>query len=99
MLQQLTSIDFGDLFTTVTIVCHPGHQFAALDYLVKPFTATACSSHRPVRTGQQQKQPMKQFEALFHKPEIVPNELKEDRFASLPGLRSFGKDIIHARPR
>lgn len=100
MLQQLSEINFEILFTT-------GHdkyaiqaiKFAALDYLVKPFTETELAmaisryEHR-----QQKKQPAQQFDALFHNLKLYQGDLKKIALPTFTGLTVFPvKDIIHCQ--
>ncbi|HWK02056.1 MAG TPA: LytTR family DNA-binding domain-containing protein [Puia sp.] len=100
MLQQLTSIDFEILFTTgYDKYAIQAIKFAALDYLVKPFTATdLAAAIGQYEQRQQQKQPMKQFEALFHNLKLYQNDLKKIALPSFTGLTVFPvKDIIHCQ--
>jgi two-component system, LytTR family, response regulator len=98
MLQELEEINFEILFTTgYDKYAIQAIKFAALDYLVKPFTesdlATAISQYQQ---RQRKKQPMLQFDALFHNLRLYQNDLKKIALPTSTGLTVVSvKDIIH----
>ena len=98
MLQELEEIHFEILFTTgYDKYAIQAIKFAALDYLVKPFSeeelATAISQYQQ---RQEKKQPMQQFETLFHNLSLYQNELKKIALPTSAGLTVVAvKDIIH----
>ena len=100
MLQQLSDVDFEILFTTgYDKYAIQAIKFAALDYLVKPFTeedlAAALSQYRQ---RQLKKQNTQQFEALFHNMKLFQSDLKKIALPTFSGLTVFPvKDIIHCQ--
>ncbi|MEO6961483.1 MAG: LytTR family DNA-binding domain-containing protein [Puia sp.] len=100
MLQQLDEMNFEILFTTgYDKYAIQAIKFAALDYLVKPFTEedlAAALSHYEQR--QVKKQNAQQFEALFHNLKLFQNDLKKIALPTFNGLTVFPvKDIIHCQ--
>jgi two-component system LytT family response regulator len=100
MLQQLGEIDFEILFTTgYDKYAIQAIKFAALDYLVKPFTAADLAialGHYQQR--QVKRQNVQQFDALFHNLKLYQNDLKKIALSTFSGLTVFPvKDIIHCR--
>jgi two-component system LytT family response regulator len=100
MLQQLGEIDFEILFTTgYDKYAIQAIKFAALDYLVKPFTeadlAIAIGHYQQLQV---KKQNIQQFDALFHNLKLYQNDLKKIALPTFNGLTVFPvKDIIHCR--
>jgi two-component system LytT family response regulator len=100
MLQQLSEIDFEILFTTgYDRYAIQAIKFAALDYLVKPFTEEDLAiaiDHFQQR--QLNKQNVQQFEALFHNLKLYRNDLKKIALPTFSGLTVFPvKEIIHCK--
>jgi two-component system LytT family response regulator len=100
MLQQLSVIDFEILFTTgYDKYAIQAIKFAALDYLVKPFTEedlTIALDHYQQR--QAKKQNLQQFDALFHNLKLYQNDLKKIALPTFSGLTVFPvREIIHCR--
>ena len=100
MLRQLNEIDFEILFTTgYDKYAIQAIKFAALDYLVKPFTEEDLSiaiAHYEQR--HERKQNAQQFETLFHNLKLYKNDLKKIALPSFSGLTVFAvKDIIHCQ--
>jgi two-component system LytT family response regulator len=100
MLQQLSEVDFEILFTTgYDKYAIQAIKFAALDYLVKPFTEEDLAialGHYEQR--QLKKQNAQQFEALFHNLKLYQNDLKKIALPTFNGLTVFPvKDIIHCK--
>jgi two-component system, LytTR family, response regulator len=100
MLQQLPSINFDILFTTgYDKYAIQAIKFAALDYLIKPFTgsdlAIAIGQHRQ---RQEKKLREQQFEALFHNLKLYQNDLKKIALPTFTGLDVIPvKEIIHCQ--
>ncbi len=98
MLQELDEINFEILFTTgYDKYAIQAIKFAALDYLVKPFSETdlAMAIGR-FQQRQHKKQPSQQFDALFHNLKLVRNELKKITLPTSTGLTVVPvKDIIY----
>jgi two-component system, LytTR family, response regulator len=98
MLQQLPAIDFDILFTTgYDKYAIQAIKFAALDYLVKPFTdadlALAIGQHQQ---RQEKKQREQQFETLFYNIKLYQNDLKKIALPTFTGLDIIPvKEIIH----
>ena len=100
MLQELAEINFEILFTTgYDKYAIQAIKFAALDYLVKPFTETdLADAVRQYEGRRQKKQPMQQFDALFHNLKLYQGDLKKIALPTFTGLTVFSvKDIIHCR--
>jgi two-component system LytT family response regulator len=100
MLQQLGEINFEILFTTgYDKYAIQAIKFAALDYLVKPFTGTELAEAiRQYEERVAKKQPMQQFQALFHNLKLFQGDLKKIALPTVTGLTVFAvKDIIHCR--
>lgn len=100
MLQQLNAINFEIIFTTgYDKYALQAIKFAALDYLIKPFTEedlTVALSHYEQRHSK--KQNSQQFDALFHNLKLYQNDLKKIALPTLNGLTVFSvKEIIHCR--
>jgi two-component system LytT family response regulator len=100
MLQQLSAIDFEIIFTTgFDKYAIQAIKFAALDYLMKPFTEedlTVAINHYQQR--QVKKQSAHQFDALFHNLRLYQNDLKKIALPSMNGLTVFPvKEIIHCQ--
>jgi two-component system LytT family response regulator len=100
MLQQLPGINFDILFTTgYDKYAIQAIKFAALDYLVKPFTAAdlavAIAQHQQ---RQEKKQREQQFDALFHNLKLYQNDLKKIALPTFTGLDVIPvKEIIHCQ--
>ena len=100
MLEQLSEINFEILFTTgYDKYAIQAIKFAALDYLVKPFTeedmATALDHYQQ---RQAKKQNVQQFDALFHNLKLYQNDLKKIALPTFSGLTVFPvKEIIHCK--
>lgn len=100
MLQQLGEINFEILFTTgYDKYAIQAIKFAALDYLVKPFTQTELShAVRQFEERRQKKLPLQQFDALFHNLKLYKGDLKKIALPTFTGLTVYPvKDIIHCR--
>jgi two-component system, LytTR family, response regulator len=100
MLQQLHEIDFEILFTTgYDKYAIQAIKFAALDYLVKPFTeADLAIAIGHYRQRQLKKQNAQQFEALFHNLKLFQGDLKKIALPTFSGLAVFPvKEIIHCQ--
>jgi two-component system, LytTR family, response regulator len=100
MLQQLSVTDFEIIFTTgFDKYAIQAIKFAALDYLVKPFTEedlTVAINH--YQQKQIKKQSAHQFDALFHNLRLYQNDLKKIALPSMSGLTIFPvKEIIHCQ--
>jgi two-component system, LytTR family, response regulator len=100
MLQQLSEINFEILFTTgYDKYAIQAIRFAALDYLVKPFTEKDLAiaiGHYQQR--QAKRQNVQQFDALFHNLKLYQNDLKKIALPTFSGLTVFPiKDIIHCK--
>jgi two-component system LytT family response regulator len=100
MLRELNEINFEILFTTgYDKYAVQAIKFAALDYLVKPFTgeelATALDQYQQ---RHEKKQYIQQFDALFHNMKLYKNDLKKITLPTFNGLMVFAvKDIIHCK--
>lgn len=100
MLGELNEINFEILFTTgYDRYAIQAIKFAALDYLVKPFTeedlATALDQYQQ---RHDKKQYIQQFDALFHNMKLYKNDLKKIALPSFSGLTVIAvKDIIHCK--
>lgn len=100
MLQQLSEIDFEILFTTgYEKYAIQAIKFAALDYLVKPFSqedlaiAIGHYEQRHVK-----KQNVQQFDVLFHNLKLYQSDFKKIALPTFSGLTVFPvKDIIHCK--
>jgi two-component system, LytTR family, response regulator len=100
MLQQLGEINFEILFTTgYDKYAIQAIKFAALDYLVKPFTeADLAKAIGQYEQRQEKRQPKQQFDALFHNLRLYQNDLKKIALPTFTGLTVFAvKDIIHCQ--
>ena len=100
MLQQLNEINFEILFTTgYEKYAIQAIKFAALDYLVKPFSKEDLAiaiGHFQQR--QDKKQNTQQFDALFHNLKLYQGDLKKIALPTFSGLTVFPvKDIIHCQ--
>lgn len=100
MLQQLAEINFEILFTTgYHKYAIQAIKFAALDFLVKPFTETDfAKAIERYDQRLEKKQPRQQFDALFHNLRLYQNDLKKIALPTFTGLTVFPvKEIIHCQ--
>jgi two-component system, LytTR family, response regulator len=100
MLQQLGEINFEILFTTgYDKYAIQAIKFAALDYLLKPFTEEDMAiAINHFQQQQLKKENVQQFEALFHNLKLYQNDLKKIALPTFSGLAIFPvKDIIHCK--
>ena len=100
MLQQLNEINFEILFTTgYDKYAIQAIKFAALDYLVKPFTEEDLAvALQQYQQKHESKKNIQQFDALFHNLKLYKNDLKKIALPTFNGLTVFAvKDIIHCQ--
>ncbi len=100
MLAELNEINFEVLFTTgYEKYAIQAIKFAALDYLVKPFTEEdLAAALDQFQQRHDKKRYMQQFDALFHNMKLYKNDLKKIALPSFNGLTVIAvKDIIHCK--